>query len=198
MQRSVATIAHNSVPVVIKGEEPPLFPCLPADLPPGAFQPVLPVGLAAQGCGRAQPPFLTFALHPLSFSVSPELSSPAAPAPAGPPGTGKTMAAKRLARTSGLDYAILSGGDIAPLGASGQEGGRAGNLLVGCGLPSAPAPAACPVCGALPVWCLLCASRLHVLCNSARADSPPAATRPKLHPAAPAAARAAPARRAAR
>ncbi len=36
--------------------------------------------------------------------------------PAGPPGTGKTMAAKRLARTSGLDYAILSGGDVAPLG----------------------------------------------------------------------------------
>ena len=34
---------------------------------------------------------------------------------AGPPGTGKTMAAKRLARTSGLDYAILSGGDVAPL-----------------------------------------------------------------------------------
>ncbi|KAL6767968.1 hypothetical protein ACKKBF_B37290 [Auxenochlorella protothecoides x Auxenochlorella symbiontica] len=34
----------------------------------------------------------------------------------GPPGTGKTLAAKRLARTSGLDYAILSGGDVAPLG----------------------------------------------------------------------------------
>ena len=36
--------------------------------------------------------------------------------PAGPPGTGKTMAAKRLARTSGMDYAIMSGGDVAPLG----------------------------------------------------------------------------------
>lgn len=35
---------------------------------------------------------------------------------AGPPGTGKTLLAKRLAHTSGLEYAIMSGGDVAPLG----------------------------------------------------------------------------------
>ncbi|GAX25444.1 hypothetical protein FisN_1Hh400 [Fistulifera solaris] len=34
----------------------------------------------------------------------------------GPPGTGKTMFARSLAESSGLDYAILTGGDIAPLG----------------------------------------------------------------------------------
>lgn len=34
----------------------------------------------------------------------------------GPPGTGKTMFARGLAHHSGLDYAILTGGDIAPLG----------------------------------------------------------------------------------
>ena len=31
-------------------------------------------------------------------------------------GTGKTLIARRLAQTSGMDYAILSGGDVAPLG----------------------------------------------------------------------------------
>jgi len=34
----------------------------------------------------------------------------------GPPGTGKTMVAQRFAEYSGLEYAIMSGGDVAPLG----------------------------------------------------------------------------------
>merc|ERR1719330_1496110 len=34
----------------------------------------------------------------------------------GPPGTGKTLFARTLARQSGLDYAIMSGGDLGPLG----------------------------------------------------------------------------------
>ena len=33
----------------------------------------------------------------------------------GPPGTGKTMAAKRIAKWCGLEYAIMSGADVAPL-----------------------------------------------------------------------------------
>ncbi|OQR77170.1 ATPase family AAA domain-containing protein 3-B-like [Tropilaelaps mercedesae] len=37
----------------------------------------------------------------------------------GPPGTGKTLFAKRLAFHSGLDYAVMSGGDVAPMGAEG-------------------------------------------------------------------------------
>lgn len=34
----------------------------------------------------------------------------------GPPGTGKTLIARKLAQSSGMDYAIMSGGDVAPLG----------------------------------------------------------------------------------
>ncbi|KAK3224131.1 hypothetical protein Dsin_011156 [Dipteronia sinensis] len=35
----------------------------------------------------------------------------------GPPGTGKTMVAREISRKSGLDYAMMTGGDVAPLGA---------------------------------------------------------------------------------
>merc|ERR1719326_2867566 len=34
----------------------------------------------------------------------------------GPPGTGKTLFARTLSKQSGLDYAIMSGGDVGPLG----------------------------------------------------------------------------------
>ncbi|KAK0167572.1 hypothetical protein PV327_004951 [Microctonus hyperodae] len=37
----------------------------------------------------------------------------------GPPGTGKTMFAKKLSQHSGMDYAILTGGDLSPLGRDG-------------------------------------------------------------------------------
>ena len=37
----------------------------------------------------------------------------------GPPGTGKTLFARNLAKNSGLEYAILTGGDVAPLGKDG-------------------------------------------------------------------------------
>jgi len=39
----------------------------------------------------------------------------------GPPGTGKTLFARTLARQSGLDYAIMSGGDLGPLGKDGPN-----------------------------------------------------------------------------
>ncbi|CAJ1451903.1 unnamed protein product [Effrenium voratum] len=39
----------------------------------------------------------------------------------GPPGTGKTLFARTLARESGLDYAVMSGGDLGPLGREGPH-----------------------------------------------------------------------------
>merc|ERR1719221_2409614 len=39
----------------------------------------------------------------------------------GAPGTGKTLFARTLARQSGLDYAIMSGGDLGPLGHEGPN-----------------------------------------------------------------------------
>ena len=35
----------------------------------------------------------------------------------GSPGTGKTMVARKLAKSIGMEYAIMSGGDVGPLGA---------------------------------------------------------------------------------
>lgn len=37
----------------------------------------------------------------------------------GPPGTGKTLFAKKLAMHSGMDFAIMTGGDVAPMGREG-------------------------------------------------------------------------------
>ena len=39
----------------------------------------------------------------------------------GPPGTGKTLFARTIARESGLDYAIMTGGDVGPLGRDGVD-----------------------------------------------------------------------------
>lgn len=37
----------------------------------------------------------------------------------GPPGTGKTLFAKKLAEHSGMDFAIMTGGDVGPMGKDG-------------------------------------------------------------------------------
>lgn len=85
--------------------------CLPLLLPPG------PECMARPSCCSPHSDmwrpccFMTCLLRTLCPPSVPRVLHPA-----GPPGTGKTMAAKRLARTSGMDYAILSGGDVAPLG----------------------------------------------------------------------------------
>mmetsp|Transcript_21471 Transcript_21471/g.64219 ORF Transcript_21471/g.64219 Transcript_21471/m.64219 type:complete len:222 (-) Transcript_21471:670-1335(-) len=48
----------------------------------------------------------------------------------GPPGTGKTLVAKRLATASGLEYALMSGGDVGPLGACPRFLTRCGDARV--------------------------------------------------------------------
>lgn len=58
---------------------------------------ILHLALATRNTKRAMAPYRHVLLH-------------------GPPGTGKTLIARRLAQSSGMDYAILSGGDVAPLG----------------------------------------------------------------------------------
>lgn len=40
----------------------------------------------------------------------------------GPPGTGKTMFVKKLAQHSGMDYAIMTGGDVLPMGKEAVTG----------------------------------------------------------------------------
>ena len=46
----------------------------------------------------------------------------------GPPGTGKTLFAKKLAEHSGLDYAIMTGGDVSPMGRDGVTAIHKGKL----------------------------------------------------------------------
>ena len=68
-----------------------------AAFPPEVEAQLLRVAVGAANTRRHRAPFRHALLH-------------------GPPGTGKTMFAKKLARCSGMDYAIVSGGDVAPLG----------------------------------------------------------------------------------
>ena len=58
---------------------------------------VLQLALTTRNTKRAAAPFRHVLLH-------------------GPPGTGKTLIARKLAVASGMDYAVMSGGDVGPLG----------------------------------------------------------------------------------
>ena len=48
----------------------------------------------------------------------------------GPPGTGKTLFAKKLAEHSGLDYAIMTGGDVSPMGKDGVTAIHKGTVVI--------------------------------------------------------------------
>ena len=48
----------------------------------------------------------------------------------GPPGTGKTLFAKKLAEHSGLDYAIMTGGDVSPMGRDGVTAIHKGKSII--------------------------------------------------------------------
>jgi ATPase family AAA domain-containing protein 3A/B len=90
----------NPVPVVrsmVSGQKDALDGIV---LAPGLNARVRNIAISTSNTKKNQAPFRHLLLH-------------------GPPGTGKTLFAKSLAKNAGLDYAIMTGGDVAPLGRDG-------------------------------------------------------------------------------
>lgn len=84
--------------------------------------------LKSQGSGGSKPNLGNVILHPSLKKRIEQLARATANTKShqapfrnmlfyGPPGTGKTLVAREIARKSGLDYALMTGGDVAPLGA---------------------------------------------------------------------------------